>query len=401
MDSKMSANHKFVIAIVLIALAVVLSAMYTSGIMAVFFSALILVLIYILRPLVMPAGYGANKIRTLSILGALGVVASWGAWSETVNLILSKVWDDPQFYSVPLWVKSIRIGGQPSVYLLLFLFGVILVVNYFMRDKSISGGHPTPLEKDFPEDSFQRKLDAFCAALNQDLVTIDRASNWSPEYYTELQAEVEVLSANGVTSRRKIVNLQEAIKKDRKSQLFLILGVPGAGKSVALRKLARDMLSEASRTNRVPIYINLREWIPTEADDGCRAQFNLKDLEDFVVDNVKRRGDVFTEEFVDLYFRPLWRSGRLFFIFDSFDEISELLDADEDSNVINSLSNVLSRFISTHPASRGVLSSRVFRRPTQSFLAQKVLEIRPLSESSILEALSRYPQFDARLRLCT
>lgn len=399
MDSKMSANHKFVLAIMLITLAVVLSAMYASGLVAIFISVLILVLVYMLRPLVMPAGYGANKIRTLSILGALGLAASWGAWAETVNVLLSVVWDTPQLSNVPLWIRSVRLNAQPSIIVLVFVFGVIFVVNYFMRDKSISGGHPTPLNKDFPDDSFQRKLEAFCAALHQDLVTIDRTSNWSPEYYTELQAEVEVLSANGVTSRRKIVNLQEAIKKDRRSRSFLILGVPGSGKSVALRKLARDMLSEASRTNRVPIYINLREWIPAGTSDGSRTRFDLNDLEEFVVENVKRRGDVFTEEFVDLYFRSLWRAGRLFFIFDSFDEISELLDADEDSDIINSLSNVISRFISTHPASRGVLSSRVFRRPTQSFLAQKVLEIRPLSESSISEALSRYPQFDARLRV--
>ena len=399
MDSKMSANHKFVLAILLIALAVVLSAMYASGLIAVFISVLILVLVYILRPLVMPAGYGANKIRTLSILGALGLAASWGAWAETVNIFLSAAWDAPQLSNVPIWVKNIRFSAQPSIFVLVFVFGVIFVVNYFMRDKSISGGHPTPLEIDFPEDSFQRKLEAFCAALHQDLVTIDRASNWSPEYYTELQAEVEVLSASGVTSRRKIVHLQEAIKKDRKSRSFLILGVPGSGKSVALRKLARDMLLEATRTNRVPIYINLREWIPVGPSNGGRTKFDLHDLEEFVVENVKRRGDVFTEEFVDLYFRSLWRSGRLFFIFDSFDEISELLDADENSDIIDSLSNVISRFISTHPASRGVLSSRVFRRPTQSFLAQKVLEIRPLSESSISEALSRFPQFDSRLRL--
>lgn len=121
--------------------------------------------------------------------------------------------------------------------------------------------------------------------------------------------------------------------------------------------------------------------------------FDLKDLESFVIENVKSRGDVFTEEFVDHYFRKLWRSGRLFFIFDSFDEISELLDADENSDVINSLSSVISRFISTHPLSRGVLSSRIFRRPTDAFLAQKILEIRPLSEAGIVEALSRFPKF--------
>lgn len=399
MDSKLSANQKFVIAILLIGICVVGTAVYTSGLWAVFLSAFICVLIYLLRPLVMPAGYGANKIRTLCVVGSLGLAASWGAWSDIVNAFLCALAADTRFAGAPEWVKAIRLGGPPSAYVLAFVLGVVFIINFFMRDKSISGGHPTPLEADFPEETFERKLEAFCAALTQDLTTIDRMSNWSPEYYTELQAEVEILSANGAAARKKIANLQDAIRNDRVSPAFLILGVPGSGKSVALRKLAKDMLWQVGTTGRVPIYVNLREWIPPQTHDGSRVRFGLNDLEDFVVDNVKKRGDVFTEDFVDKYFRKMWQHGRLFFIFDSFDEIAELLDADEDSDVINSLSNVISRFISTHPASRGVLSSRVFRRPNESFLAQKVLEIRPLSEASISEALSRYPQFTDTLRL--
>ncbi|UVM25618.1 NACHT domain-containing NTPase [Pseudomonas sp. B21-021] len=266
-----------------------------------------------------------------------------------------------------------------------------------MREGPIGGGLPVPLDKDFPEESFKRKLEAFCNALQLDLITADQKSNWSPEYYTELQAEVEVLSSNGMASRRKIVNLQEAIRKDRNAQAFLILGVPGAGKSVALRKLARDMFAEVGNS-RIPIYINLREWVRTDDEKAQTARFEVGELETFVIDSLRRRGDVFTEEFVDEYFRKLWRAGRLFFIFDSFDEMSELLDADEDSEVINALSDVISRFLRTHPLSRGVLASRVFRRPTQAFHAQKLLEIRPLSEASISDALSRYPEFNNSLR---
>lgn len=397
MESEVSGNHKFFLAVLVIVAAVVGGAYYASGTAALLFAILISVLVYLLRPLVMPAGYGKNKIRMLCVAGALGLAAGWGGWAGFANDLLAAVWSSQQFSGAPDWIKGLRMDEQPSPYTLAFVFSVIFAVNYFMREGPIAGGHPVPLDQDFPEESFKRKLQAFCNALQRDLITADQKSNWSPEYYTELQAEVEVLSSNGVASRRKIVNLQEAIRKDRRAQAFLILGVPGAGKSVALRKLARDMFDEVG-ISRIPIYINLREWVRLEGEGSPRMQFEVSELEAFVVDSLRRRGDVFTEEFVDAYFRKLWRSGRLFFIFDSFDEMSELLDADEDSEVIQALSDVISRFIRTHPLSRGVLASRVFRRPTSAFQAQKLLELRPLSEASISDALSRYPEFDEPLR---
>lgn len=397
MESEVSSNHRFVLAVLLVVASVVGAAYYASGVAAIFFAVLISVMVYLLRPLVMPAGYGKNKIRVLCVAGALGLAAAWGGWAGFANELLASLWNSPQLSSAPAWIKGLRISEQPSPYTLMFVFAVIFVVNYFMREGPIGGGHPVPLDKDFPEESFKRKLEAFCDALHRDLITADQKSNWSPEYYTELQAEVEILSSDGVASRRKIVNLQEAIRKDRRAQAFLILGVPGAGKSVALRKLARDMFAEVG-SSRIPIYINLREWMRSDIEQAPHSRFEVRELEAFVVDSLRRRGDVFTEEFVDTYFRKLWRSGRLFFIFDSFDEMSELLDADEDSDVINALSDVISRFIRTHPLSRGVLASRVFRRPTQAFRAQKLLEIRPLSEASITDALNRYPEFDEPLR---
>ncbi|WP_435035811.1 NACHT domain-containing protein [Pseudomonas neuropathica] len=398
MESKLSANHKFVLMVIVVGFFVVGIAYFASGLMAVFAAGFLCVLLYMLRVLVMPAGYGANKIRTLSLIGALGLAASWGAWSGALNSVIIAFSHDQGVLDNYPWLKYLKFDSQPSALVLFFVFSCIFVVNFFMRDRSIGSGHPVPLEKDFPGETFQGKLESFCSSLYQSLVVIDRVSNWSPEHYTELQAEVEVLPAHGMVPKRKIMNLQEAIRSDRTSQSFLILGVPGAGKSVALRKLARDMLREVGRTGRVPIYVNLREWVSELDVDAVRTRFDVKELEVFVTENIKKRGDVFVEEFVDEHFRDLWRHGRLFFIFDSFDEIPELLDANEDSEIINSLSDVISRFISSHKNSRGVLASRIFRKPTQAFLAQKTLEIRPLSESSILEALNRYPEFSSDLK---
>jgi len=39
-----------------------------------------------------------------------------------------------------------------------------------------------------------------------------------------------------------------------------VLGEPGYGKSTALRKLANMLLAEVYKTNKIPIYINLKDW---------------------------------------------------------------------------------------------------------------------------------------------
>jgi len=390
----MSANQRFIMYVLALAIVSVIAAFIASGGWAIALAIFICVLIYALRPLVMPAGYGANKIRLLCLAGAFALATSKGVWGGTVDLLLSSTAKSQAFTWLPSWIKSLNLGLTPSTSILIFVFAVIFIVLYSMRDRSIGGNHPSLLTDDFPEENFKSQLEAFCAVQTLNLVTIDRQSNWNPQYYTELEAEVEVLSTHGVARQKKIVNLQEAIRVDKRLQSFLLLGVPGAGKSVALRKLALDMLSEVSATKRVPIYVNLREWVPSRLSENGRVRFDSKDLADFVFKSVVSN-DVFSEAFVDEYFERLWRAGRLFFIFDSFDEISELLDPDQDDEVVDALSQVISKFIHAHPESKGILASRMYRRPTHSFLAEKVLEIRPLAEADILEGLSRYPRFSA------
>lgn len=399
MIKNLSSNQRFVIYTVLIGAIITISSLLISSLLtAVFISILLCALIYILRPLVMPAGYGQNKIRMLSLVGAFAIAGTWSLWGEIIDSAIKIFASTPTAQTYLPGLKNVTIDKQPSIAALIFIFLCILVVNYFMRDKSIASDHPDSIDLDFPEEDFKKKLKSFCSNLDKHLIQIDRESNWSPEYYTELQAEVEILTDYGRTENKRITNLQQAIKSDRRTQAFLILGTPGAGKSVALRKLARDMLDEASSTNRIPIYINLREWHSAPTDSNGETPLTMGGLENFITNNLKDRGDLFTERFVDKYFRNLWRSGYLFFIFDSFDEVPELLDADEHSEVINDLSKIIHRFISSSPNSRGVLASRIFRRPTASFQTQKELEIRPLSDHNIAEALDRFPHFSEEIK---
>lgn len=376
--------------------------LFLSWIGAVFVAMVICALLWLLRPLILPPGVGATKVRVLSLLGIFTLAGSHSLWGELVNTVAKTLATVPAVRSVWPGIVEIEWSSEPSIAVMTFAGLGVLCVNYFMSDSSIGGGHPVPIQQDFPEPSFQSKLDSFCSALRQHLETTDRQANWSPNYYTELEAEVEIVAIGGTSAKRRILDLQAALRSDRRTQAFLILGDPGGGKSVALRKLARDMLNEVSRTGRIPLYINLREWLPVGGRRAAawteQAPPTLAELEGFIIENIKARGDVFTEEFIDTYFRDLWQHGRLFFIFDSFDEIPELLDVNEESWLLDCLSDLLSRFISTNLNARGALASRVFRRPTQAFLAQKILDIRPMSEERILLALARYPAFDRNLQ---
>lgn len=336
----------------------------------------------------------------LSLTGAFGIAASYGIWADLLNSTIAGLLENQDARSAIPWIVHFNNLGAPSASVLFFLLAVIWIVNRGLSDPSIANEHSEPIRKHFPDPSFEEELAVFCSALKQDLVSIDRQTNWSPQYYTHLEAEVEVLT--GSWERRRIVDLQKAIQADRKSQAFLVLGDPGSGKSVALRNLAHNMLAEVPLSRRVPVYVNLREWLPVPQTASAAAGTSawtetnmptVAQLEAFVIASLKARGDVFIEDFVDRHFRDLWRNGYLFFIFDSFDEIPQLLDVDEESWLIDALSRTLSQFVVTHPQSRGIVASRLFRRPTRELAAEKILDIRPFSEERISQALSRFPRF--------
>ncbi|MFN2284515.1 MAG: hypothetical protein ACK2UQ_08835, partial [Anaerolineae bacterium] len=94
-------------------------------------------------------------------------------------------------------------------------------------------------------------------------------------------------------------------------------------------------------------------------------------------------------EFLDLYFNRMMEHGRFFIVLDSFDEIPAVLDTDNSSELIDKLSDVLYRFLAGSHESRGILASRIFRKPTQSFQAGTTLELRPFTESKIIETFNK------------
>jgi hypothetical protein len=191
------------------------------------------------------------------------------------------------------------------------------------------GVHPQPVKKDLRNREYQERIESFCGRLKVNLDTLDQEANWSEALFVPLEAEVEVRT--GRRRQRRIAPLIRALTGNRDHRFLLLLGDPGSGKSVALRKLARDLLAEVPKTRRVPVYLNLRDWeTPPEwnavaTPDVAKVEI---DLRLWVLRNLQDRLDIFGRQFLDAYFDTMMELGSFFFILDSFDEIALLLGVD-------------------------------------------------------------------------
>lgn len=252
-----------------------------------------------------------------------------------------------------------------------------------------------PLDRAFPERDFRDRLGDFRADLLRDLDRIDSDTNWQHAWYVPLEAEVEVQRGR---ARRRVLNLSRAIRKNLKSQLILIVGDAGSGKSVALREFCREKLSGLGRQDKIPIYVNLREWSvdrswsrddpPTEAE-----------LKSFVQENLASRLSGLSRGFLDTYFDRLLDYGRFLIVFDSFDEIPSVMDAGEAGWLIEELSNVLERFLVGAKNRQAIVASREFRRPRFGVSGLCELTIRPFAEYKIAEAIQRASDDDQRFNV--
>ncbi|MEI6140282.1 MAG: NACHT domain-containing protein [Mariniphaga sp.] len=361
-----------------------ISAFLTLGVLS-------LVVIVLAFLMILPKEYGRVKWRRISLLIVSGIIVlfSW-AISNTEKLKLLKVYYESNFPILKDYISSIEFI---IVMILLVLAIVIILLHFLIQDNSAMKEHKSSFDIEFPEKEFKERITSFCSFLKNQIQQLDMDTNWSDAHFVPLDAEVVVFSDN--KKRRKITDLLSAIKKDKKSKTFLVLGDPGSGKSVALRTLSKQLLKETSITYKIPIYINLKEWqIDVKWTESSPPSY--ESLYDFVIWYLKGK-DKFADDFIDEYFKRLFENGHIFFIFDSFDEIPAVLDESETSWLIDKLSEVLDYFLAGANDSRGILASRLSRRPSKRFQSTTVLEIRPFSEFKIRQALQKYILFNKNL----
>jgi hypothetical protein len=277
-------------------------------------------------------------------------------------------------------------AGQILIY---FVFATCLTIvatrSYrtpILRRKNFN----TPLERD---ENFRLESSKFVRLWSARLDSLDRELNWTDQDFIALEAEVETTIRRTWTGN--IIPLVEALKDVAASKAaerpVIILGEPGSGKSVALRRLCRTLLRYSSSTGQIPIYISLKGW---QAPNSWTVETkpNTMDLQDFVKAAIlSEANDYFAERFINEYFDRILLEGRFFFIFDSFDEIPLVMDHPENSWAIDAVSRCLNNFLQGTHSSQGIVASRYFKKPSSALGAATTFRIRPFDERKIREIL--------------
>ncbi|MCL4265199.1 MAG: hypothetical protein KJ069_18430 [Anaerolineae bacterium] len=125
-------------------------------------------------------------------------------------------------------------------------------------------------------------------------------------------------------------------------------------------------------------------WITT-IYSGAQIDANL--IKGFVLKSLNRANDRDIEEYLEEEFELGLEKGTWFFLFDSFDELPDILSSTEADDIIRSYSDAISDFLHGLNNGRGVIASRHFRGPRQSRWAR--FRILPLSEERRLELIQK------------
>lgn len=267
--------------------------------------------------------------------------------------------------------------------LLLVIFVVIVVICN--RDKTAMKQLHGKEEIEFQEKNYYEKSLAFCQSLRQRIETINRETDWNESSFTPIEAEVEV-NIKG-KRKKKFDDLLKCLKNvKQRGTIYLVIGDPGAGKSVALRKLSLELLDEFEQTGKIPVYINLKKWNRNWSLNNLPSK---KDLIAFIIESLYENGDYFTDKFLDKYFYKMLESGRWYFIFDSFDEMPCLMGSDDCQELIDKISELLYQFMTDVNKTGGIVASRPYKSPSECVGATVILKIQCFDDLRIRKMLQK------------
>lgn len=231
-----------------------------------------------------------------------------------------------------------------------------------------------------------RRRALFADHIESQLRRLDEKEEWRDHRFARLEAEVETEGGrNRLLPRWFARPRQESLRREKSlsralqrsdERLIILQGEPGSGKSVALRNAARAMASRVMRRprldSRIPLYVNLKELRPVD------QRLDAETVRTFVVEQLNRANSRDVEQFLSDEFAAGMRDGTWLFLFDSFDEIPEVLTATELDETVGRYADALYDFLHGMNISPGVIASREFKGPRRfgwpRFTVQRLTE---------------------------
>jgi hypothetical protein len=370
----------FVIWLVVSALTTII-AFKVSALLSVLTAVLFLVAFWLAHPLWLSANTASARIR-LACVGLIAITSTFYLSPQYIPIINN--WVIPVInQKADLNLTPIDTSPPPFWLFLLVVAGIAVIVRS-LPDQPIMRP-PVRSSNDDADRQYKKDLLAFAELWLHRLNVIDRETNWSNQDFVSLDAEVEIHSLD--RNQRRVGDLIRALRIDDTDNPILILGEPGSGKSVALRRLCRELLKEINATDRLPLYINLKNWTSSTVWNEATPP-TTAELKDYIHAYIHREADdMFADRFLTKNFDTMLKRGTIFFILDSFDEIPAVMDNPEISWINEALSDVIGKFLRGAHASRGIVASRYFKRPTDRLAAGSVYRIKPFDDTRIRKVL--------------